>query len=70
MEADTLNIPIIATDIVGTQWMKDYGGYIVEASQDGILKGLNDYMDGKVKPLNIDYEKYNKTAIDEYYSVL
>ena len=70
MEADTLNIPIIATDIVGTQWMKDYGGYIIEPSQEGILKGLYDYMDGKVKPLNIDYEKYNKTAIDEYYSVL
>ena len=70
MEADTLNIPIIATDITGTQWMKDYDGYIVENSQQGILNGLNDYMDGKVGLLNIDYINYNKKAVEEFYSIL
>ena len=70
MEADTLKVPIIATDIVGTQWMRDYGGYIVETSEKGIYKGLNDFMDGKVDLLNIDYEEYNRKAIEEFYSVL
>ena len=70
MEADTLNVPIVATDIVGTQWMKDYGGHIVEDSQEGILKGLNDFMNGDVGLLNIDYERYNKDAVDEFLSSL
>ena len=70
MEADTLHVPIIATDIIGTQWMRDYGGHIVEASQEGILQGLNDFMNGDVELLNIDYEQYNRDAVDEFYSLL
>ena len=70
MEADTLHVPIIATDIIGTQWMRDYGGHIVEASQEGILEGLNDFMNGDVELLNIDYEQYNRDAVDEFYSLL
>ena len=70
IEADTFNIPVIATDIVGTQWMKEYGGYMVESSEEGILNGLYDFMEGKVKPLGLDYEKYNEEAIEEFYSLL
>lgn len=70
MEADTLNIPVIATDIVGTQWMKDYNGYIVDNSQEGILQGMYDFMDGKVNTLGIDYEEYNKQAVKEFIDIL
>ena len=70
IEADTLNIPVMATDIVGTQWMKDYGGYMVENSEDGILNGLYDFMKGNVNTLGLDYEEYNKEAIEEFYSIL
>ena len=71
MEADTLNIPVIATDIVGSQWMKQYGGNIVENSEEGILKGMYDFMDGKVNnTLNIDYDKYNQDAVDEFLELL
>lgn len=70
MEADTLNIPIIATDIIGTQWMRDYDGYIVDNSQEGILQGMYDFMDGKVNTLGIDYEEYNKQAVQEFIDIL
>ena len=70
MEADTFNIPVMATDITGTQWMKDYNGHVVENSDEGILQGLYDFAEGKVKPLGIDYEEYNKNAVEEFNSVM
>lgn len=70
MEADTFDIPVIATDINGTQWMKDYGGYIVENSEEGILKGMYDFSQGKVNPLGIDYDEYNKNAIEEFLKII
>ena len=70
MEADTLNVPVMATDVVGTQWIRDYGGHIVENSEEGILDGLYDFMNGKVKKLNIDYEEYNEDAVKDFYSIL
>ena len=69
MEADVFNIPVLATSITGTQWMKDYGGYLVENSEEGILKGLYDFAEGNVNTLGIDYEEYNKNAIEEFYSI-
>ena len=70
MEADTLNVPVLVTDIIGTQWTRDYGGTIVENSEEGILNGLYDFMNGKEERLNIDFEGYNKNAVEEFYSVL
>jgi CDP-glycerol glycerophosphotransferase len=70
MEADTLNVPVIATDVVGTQWLKDYGGNLVENSQEGILNGMHEYMKGNVHTLNIDYEEFNKEIIANFYDLL
>ena len=70
MEADSINIPILATDIVGTQSLKEYGGYTVENSNEGLLQGLYDFMDGKIDPLNVDWEEYDKKAIEEFYYII
>ncbi len=70
MEADTFNIPVLVTDIQGTQWMKDYGGRIVENSQEGILKGLFEFMEGNSSCLNINYEEYNEKAVQEFYDIM
>ena len=70
LEADTLDIPIIATDIIGTQWMEDYNGYLVDDSEEGILQGMYEFMDGKVNTLDIDYKKYNKQAIKEFEDII
>ena len=70
MEADTLDVPVIATDVVGTQWVGKYGGHVVENSEEGILNGLYDFMNGDIKRLNIDYDEYNANALKEFYSIL
>lgn len=70
MEADAFNIPVIATDIVGTQWMKEYGGVLVENSEEGILKGMQDVSQGKIRSLGIDYDEYNKNAVDEFLNII
>lgn len=70
MEADTFHIPVLVTDVTGTQWTRDYGGTIVENSEEGILNGLYDFMNGKEERLDIDFEEYNKNAVEEFYSVL
>ena len=70
MEADTLDIPIIATDIEATKSMGSYGGHLVENSQEGLLKGMSDFVEGKVKPLKSSYEEYNKEAIEEFLKIL
>ena len=70
MEADCVGVPILATDIVGTQCLKEYGGYAVENSKEGLLQGLYDYMDGKIRPLNVNWEEYDQKAIEEFYSII
>ena len=70
MEADTFNIPVLVTDIQGTQWMRDYGGRIVENSQEGILKGLFEFMEGDSSCLDINYEEYNAKAVREFYDII
>ena len=70
MEADCIDVPILATDIVGTQYLKKYGGYTVENSEEGILQGLYDFMDGKINPLKVNWEEYDEKAIEEFYSII
>ena len=70
MEADTLGIPIVSTDVVGTQWLRDYDGYLVENSQEGILKGMHDFAEGKVDTLNIDYDAFNDEVINNFNQLL
>ncbi|MDO5811041.1 MAG: CDP-glycerol glycerophosphotransferase family protein [Methanobrevibacter sp.] len=70
MEADTLDIPVVATDVVGTQWLRDYDGNLVENSEEGILNGMLEFMKGDVNTLNIDYKKFNEEIIDSFYSLL
>ena len=70
LEADTLGVPVIATDIYGTQWVKDYGGHLVDNSQEGILKGMYEFMDGNVSTMDMDYEEFNRNAVNEFYSII
>lgn len=70
MEADALKIPIIATDITGTQWMRQYGGFIVDNSQEGLLNGMNQFGDNGIGTLDLNYGEYNDNALNEFYSLL
>ena len=66
-EADILGKPVVSTDIVGPRgFMKKYGGTLVESSEEGIYQGLQMLYHKKVKPMQIDYEAYNKQCIEEF----
>ena len=71
MEANTLGIPIIASDINATQWLKDYDVYLFKNNVNGIRKAMDDFMLGKVKNnLDIDYEEYNRNVLDEFIELI
>lgn len=70
MEADIFKLPVVATDVVGVQWLKEVNGNVYEDSEEGILEGLYDFHDNKLNLLDIDYEDYNKQAINEFYEIL
>ncbi len=60
LEADSLGVPVFSTEIHGpSNFLKEYNGYLVEDSTEGILQGMYDYANGKIKPMNIDYDKRN-----------
>ncbi|MDD5934311.1 MAG: glycosyltransferase [Clostridiales bacterium] len=67
LEADSLGIPTISTDIPGPRgFVKDHGGVLVEVSEDGLLSGMKDFMEGIIQPMNVDYEKYNQEAVKQF----
>ncbi|MBQ3565844.1 MAG: CDP-glycerol glycerophosphotransferase family protein [Oscillospiraceae bacterium] len=71
LEADSLGVPVFSTDVNGpSNFLKQYGGYLVEDSTEGILQGMYDYAEGKVKPLNIDYAKRNAEIRAEFEKIL
>ena len=70
MEADTLCIPMISTDIESARAMGDYAGVIVENSEEGILKGMKDFVSGNIACKNSDFEKYNEMALDEFLELI
>ncbi len=71
LEADTLGIPTLATDIPGPRgFMKKYGGILIENSKVGILNGMKMFADSKVTAMNVDYEKYNNEAVKKFYEII
>lgn len=67
LEAESLGIPAIATDVVGSgDFMKEHGGYVVENSAEGLYRGMCAYRDGQVHTLGIDFADYNKASVDKF----
>ena len=71
-EADLVGVPCISTDVVGPKlFMEQYGGYLMENSENGILQGMKDCLAGKVpEKLNVDYEQYNREAVEQFESLI
>lgn len=70
-EANILGLPIISTDIVGPRgFMQRYGGRLVQNSEEGLYQGMQELLEGKVPVIDIDYEEYNKKALEEFYDLL
>lgn len=70
LEANTCGVPCIATDIKGPRgFMKEHNGRLVENSEEGILEGMNEFMEGKVKCMDFDAKAYNQNVKKEYESI-
>ncbi|MFP7479755.1 CDP-glycerol glycerophosphotransferase family protein [Terribacillus saccharophilus] len=71
LEAMTLGMKILATDIVANRTVLEDGRYgiLVEDSVEGLIDGFHkvtDENENQVQPF--DYEEYNKKAMDTFYS--
>lgn len=70
-EADILGKPVVSTDVDGPHsFLLENGGCLVEDSEEGLVDGMQALLDGKVPVMKIDYEKYNKTCIEEFENLL
>ena len=70
IEADILNIPVIATKNDDFKWMKKYDGFLVEGDEEGLLSGMNAFMEENINLMNIDVAQHNKEALEEFNSLL
>lgn len=67
LEAESMGIPSVATDVVGSgEFLKAHGGYVVENSADGLYQGMCAYHEGKVHTLGIDFADYNKASVEKF----
>lgn len=71
-EADILGLPCFSTNIDGPRgFMQKYGGLLVADNEKGLLDGMHACLKGEVAPkLNIDYEQYNKEAVEQFEALL
>ena len=74
LEAMTLGLNIIATDIVANRTVLENGKYglLIEDSVNGLYEGLRKFGTNPEQRLGhrFDYEEYNKEAMDSFYKVL
>ena len=69
-EADVLGLPVFSVDISGPRnFMKRYGGTLVANSEEGLIKGMEMCLGGKVPTMHVDYEAYNQQAVEEFESL-
>ncbi len=71
VEADILGVPVVSTDIVGPRtFMQKHNGVLVEDSEAGIENGLRRLVAGDVSKLTVDYQEYNRNAVNEFVALL
>ncbi len=71
LEADTLGVPVIATDIAGSgEFIKKHGGYLVPNSEAGLVLGMEDFINGKVQPMNISFKQYNEAVVRDFETLV
>lgn len=67
LEADSLGIPTVSTDIVGPRgFMKAHNGFLTPPTIDGLYEAMLAFSRGEVKAMNVNYEAYNKNAVAQF----
>ena len=71
LEALTLGVPVIATDIVGNRSvLGDKYGSLVENSKEGLVGGICSFLETGSSEVKFDYDNYQKEAIEKFYSLI
>lgn len=66
-EADILGVPAAACDVNGARaFIQQYGGTLLPNSEDGLLQGMNMFINGKIHTMNVDYEMRNQEILQKY----
>ncbi len=67
LEADTLGVPAISTDVPGPRcFMQKHGGYLTPPDAEGLYEGFRAFDRGQVKAMHVDYEEYNSSAVRQF----
>lgn len=72
LEALTLGLQIVATDIIANRHLLENGKYgiLVENSVEGIYKGMKSIVEKQSINAKFDAEEYNRKAIESFYEKL
>lgn len=71
LEAAVVGIPVISTRIPAVEkFLEEHHGHCVDNSEEGLLKGMEAFVRGEVKPMEIDFDKFNKTSLSAFYSLI
>ncbi|MDK1359317.1 CDP-glycerol glycerophosphotransferase family protein [Arthrobacter sp. zg-Y1219] len=70
LEALILDRPVISTDVVGPRSVLEDGyGLLVENSEEGLADGFRKFFTGQIPHRKLDYELYQKEALDKFAAV-
>ena len=69
-EAAALNKPIIGTRAPGIkEFLERYNGYISENSIEGLYNAFVDFVDGKVGPIQIEFDSLKEIRLNQFESL-
>ncbi|SFA82422.1 CDP-glycerol glycerophosphotransferase [Acetitomaculum ruminis DSM 5522] len=67
LEADTLNVPVVACDVNGPRgFMKKHNGTLIESSKEGIYKAMNTFVKEGIATMNVDFKGYNEKCVENF----
>ncbi|MGN0242654.1 MAG: CDP-glycerol glycerophosphotransferase family protein, partial [Lachnospiraceae bacterium] len=70
-EADVLGLPCISTEITGpATFMQEHHGTMVPNDEEGIYAGMQACLEGRVQAMHVDYDRYNREAVQEFENLL
>src|SRR5690606_7657232 len=68
LESLILNKPVIATDVTGVRSMReDHLGLLVDSSGEGLVCGIDQYLQNTLMFKQFNYQGYNDEAMGMYY---
>ncbi|MEO6944277.1 MAG: glycosyltransferase, partial [Lacisediminihabitans sp.] len=68
LEAAIMGLPIVSVDFGSIHdALPNNGIHVVAQADDALAMGMRDFLDGTVRPCSLDVERYNGSAVEEFY---